>query len=120
GSTAVGGRRSIGMSDCLWGLLDGMNLEGLACSLTFGGRRAIGQGFAIPLVMRYLLQTCSDVKEARATLARLPYSLAHNVTVADRSGAFLTAYLSPDLDPIFRDHPAATNHQGTVEWPEQA
>ena len=32
----------------------------------------------------------------------------------------LTAYLSPDREPIFRAFPAATNHQGIVEWPEQA
>ena len=62
------------MSDCLWGLLDGMNDAGLAVSLTFGGRRALGDGFGIPLVVRYLLETCDDVAEARETLARLPYS----------------------------------------------
>ena len=32
----------------------------------------------------------------------------------------MTAYLSPDREPIFREFPAATNHQGIVEWPEQA
>ena len=38
-STAWTGLRVLGMSDCLWGLLDGMNDAGLAASLTFGGRR---------------------------------------------------------------------------------
>jgi predicted choloylglycine hydrolase len=113
-------KRVIGMSDCLWGLLDGMNDAGLAVSLTFGGRRVLGEGFGIPIVLRYLLETCDTVGEARAALARLPYSLAHNVTLVDRSGEILTAYLSPDREPIFRVFPAATNHQGTVEWPEQA
>jgi predicted choloylglycine hydrolase len=108
------------MSDCLWGLLDGMNDVGLAVSLTFGGRRVLGDGFGIPLVVRYLLETCEDVAGARETLARLPYSLSHNLTVLDRSGESLTAYLSPDREPIFRAFPAATNHQGIVEWPEQA
>ena len=51
--TAWSGRRVIGMSDCLWGLLDGVNDDGLAVSLTFGGRTASGEGFAIPLVVRY-------------------------------------------------------------------
>jgi predicted choloylglycine hydrolase len=113
-------RRVIGMSDCLWGLLDGMNDAGLAVSLTFGGRRVLGDGFGIPIVVRYLLETCEAVSEARETLARLPYSLSHNLTVLDRSGESLTAYLSPDREPIFRAFPAATNHQGIVEWPEQA
>ena len=119
-STRILERRVIGMSDCLWGLLDGMNDAGLAVSLTFGGRRVLGDGFGIPIVVRYLLETCDDVASAREALARLPYSLAHNLTVVDRAGDVLTAYLSPDREPIFRAFPAATNHQGIVEWPEQA
>ena len=43
------------MSDCLWGLLDGINDAGLAVSLAFGGR-ATREGFGIPLVVRYLLE----------------------------------------------------------------
>jgi predicted choloylglycine hydrolase len=113
-------KRVIGMSDCLWGLLDGMNDAGLAVSLTFGGRRVLGEGFGIPIVLRYLLETCETAGEGRAALARLPYSLAHNVTLLDRTGEVMTAYLSPDREPIFRAFPAATNHQGIVEWPEQA
>jgi predicted choloylglycine hydrolase len=80
----------------------------------------LGDGFGIPLVVRYLLETCDDVASARESLARLPYALAHNLTVVDRAGDVLTAYLSPDRAPIFRTVAAATNHQGTVEWPEQA
>ena len=113
-------RPVIGTSDCLWGLLDGMNDTGLGVSLTFGGRRVLGDGFGIPLVVRYLLETCETVAHARETLARLPYSLAHNLTVVDHDGEVLTAYLSPDREPIFRSFTAATNHQGIVEWPEQA
>ena len=113
-------KQVLGMSDCLWGLLDGMNTDGLAVSLTFGGRRVLGDGFGIPIVVRYLLETCSTVAEARAVLARLPYSLSHNLTLVDREGDVLTAYLAPDREPIFRAFPVATNHQGIVEWPEQA
>jgi len=113
-------KRVIGMSACLWGLLDGMNEDGLAVSLTFGGRRVLGDGFGIPIVMRYLLETCATVEETKAALARLPYSLSHNLTVVDASGEVVTAYLSPDREPIFRSFPVATNHQGIVEWPEQA
>jgi predicted choloylglycine hydrolase len=67
-----------------------------------------------------VLETCATVDEARVTLARLPYSLSDNLTLVDRAGRVLTAYLAPDREPIFRDFPAATNHQGIVEWPEQA
>ncbi len=101
-------RRVIGMSDCLWGLLDGMNDAGLAVSLTFGGRRVLGDGFGIPIVVRYLLEVCETVAQAREALARLPYSLSHNLTILDAAGGVLTAYLSPDREPIFREFPAAT------------
>ena len=113
-------RHVIGTSDSLWGLLDGMNDDGLAVSLTFGGRRALGDGFGIPIVVRYLLEVCATTAEAREVLARLPYALSHNLTIVDRHGDVLTAYVSPDREPIFRAFPAATNHQGIVEWPEQA
>ena len=113
-------RRVIGSSDCLWGLLDGMNDAGLAVSLTFGGRRVVGDGFGIPIVVRYLLETCGTIEECRAALARLPFTLSHNLTMVDGQGDVLTAYVSPDREPVFARFPAATNHQGLVEWPEQA
>ncbi len=119
-STAWTGRRVIGMSDCLWGLLDGMNDAGLAVSLTFGGRRVLGDGFGVPLILRYVLELCETVAEARAVLARLRFHLAHNLTLVDRNGDVLTVYIAPDREPIFRRFPVATNHQGIVEWPEHA
>jgi predicted choloylglycine hydrolase len=118
--TAWTGRRVIGMSDCLWGLLDGINDAGLAVSLTFGGRRDVGDGFAIPLVVRYVLETCDSVAEAREALARLPVHAPQNLTLLDRSGAFLTAYVGPGRPPEFHAIAATTNHQGKVEWPEYA
>ncbi len=114
------GRRVIAMSDCLWGVLDGMNEDGLAVSLTFGGRRVLGDGFGIPLILRYVLETCSTAAEAQEVLARLPCNLAHNVTMVDRSGDVVTAFLSPDREPVLSRSPVATNHQGFVDWPEQA
>ena len=93
--TEWSGRRVLGMSDCLWGLLDGINDAGLAVSLTFGGRRDVGDGFGIPLVVRYLLETCDDVAEAREALARIPVHAPQNLTLLDRSGAYLTAYVGP-------------------------
>jgi len=118
--TRWGDRRVLGMSDCLWGLLDGINDAGLAVSLTFGGRRDVGEGFAIPLVVRYLLETCDTLGDARDVLARVPVHAPQNLTLLDRSGAFLTAYVGPDRAPEFRSVAATTNHQGKVEWPEYA
>jgi predicted choloylglycine hydrolase len=118
--TAWGGRRIIGMSDCLWGLLDGINDAGLAVSLTFGGRRAVGEGFGVPIVVRYLLETCETVAQARAALERIPVHAAQNLTVLDRAGRVLTAYVGPDRPPEFPAVAATTNHQGRIEWPEYA
>jgi predicted choloylglycine hydrolase len=119
-ATGWGGRRVIGMSDCLWGLLDGLNDAGLAVSLAFGGRQVVGRGFGAPLVVRYLLQACETVSEARRILTRLPYHLAHTLTLVDRTGDVVTAYLSPDRGAVFREVGVATNHQGDVEWHEHA
>jgi predicted choloylglycine hydrolase len=114
------GREVIAMGDGLWGVLDGMNEDGLAVSLTFGGRRVLGDGFGIPLILRYVLETCGTSSQAQDVLGRVPCNLAHNVTVVDRAGDVVTGYLSPDREPIFSRSPAATNHQGFVDWPEQA
>jgi predicted choloylglycine hydrolase len=116
--TAWSGREVIGMSDCLWGLLDGINDAGLAVSLTFGGRRAVGDGFAVPLVVRYLLQTCANVAEARAALSRLPVHAAQNLTLLDRAGESITAFVAPDRATQFTAVAATTNHQDIDDWPE--
>ncbi len=118
--TAWNGRRVIAMSDCAWGALDGMNDSGLAVSLTFGGRRAVGDGFGMPLILRYVLEFCATVDEAASALTRVPTHMAYNVTVVDRSGDFRTLYLSPDRPAVVRRSPLATNHQGRVEWHRHA
>jgi predicted choloylglycine hydrolase len=118
--TAFDGRRVIGMSDCLWGLLDGVNDAGLAMSLAFGGRRATAPGFAMPLVVRYLLELCETTEQAVATLARLPVQASYNLTILDRTGDAVTAHVAPDRPPSVGQALVATNHQQTVEWPEHA
>ena len=118
--TAYGGRRVLGMLDCLWGLLDGVNDAGLALSLTFGGRPQVGEGFGIPLVIRYVLQVCGTVEEAVRTLQRIPVHMSYNVTALDRAGGRATVYLAPDRPPQVTDRVVATNYQGTVEWPPYA
>jgi len=114
--TAFTGRRVLGMLDCLWGLLDGVNDAGLAVSLAFGGRPQVGQGFGIPLVIRYVLETCRSTKEAMRTLRRLPVHMSYNVTAVDRDGRRATAYLAPDRPAHITSQAVATNHQGQVEW----
>jgi predicted choloylglycine hydrolase len=116
--SAWNGRQIIGMSDCLWGLLDGINDAGLAVSLTFGGRQAVGDGFAIPLIVRYLLETCATVDEARTALVRLPVHAAQNLTLLDRTGESITAFVAPDRPTRLTDVAVTTNHQDLNDWPE--
>jgi hypothetical protein len=77
--TAYTGHRVLGMLDCLWGLLDGVN-------------------------------------DAVRVLRRVPVHMSYNVTVLDRSGEHVTAYLAPDRPARVTNLAAATNHQGEVEW----
>lgn len=114
------GRSVIGMSDGLFGLVDGMNDAGLAVSLTFGGRRAVGIGFGVPLILRYVLQTCESVQQAGEVLERIPCHMSYNVTVIDAERRFLTAYLAPDRPTLITHAAVATNHQERVEWDSHA
>lgn len=114
------GRKVMAMTDCMWGALDGINEDGLAVSLAFGGRRAVGEGFGMPLILRYVLEVCGSTRDAVEVLQQVPTHMAYNVTVVDPTGDFATLFLSPDRDPIVTRRPLATNHQRRVEWKEYA
>lgn len=110
-STRFADRRVMGTSDCLWGLLDGMNSDGLAISLTFGGASDYGPGFGIPLVVRYLLEVAGTASEALTVLRRLPISMCYNLTLTDRTGDIRTVYVGPNDTFEVREVPLATNHR---------
>ena len=114
--TAWQGRKVMGTSDGLFGLVDGVNDAGLSISLTFGGRRVVGVGFGVPLILRYVLQTCETTEHASAVLARMPTHMSYNVTVLDRKRKYLTALMAPDRPAIITNASVATNHQENVEW----
>lgn len=114
------GRRVIATNECLWGVADGINEDGLALSLAFGGRRVVGDGFGIPVILRYILEFCETVAEAAEVLRRVPCHMAYNVTVLDRYGDHATVFVAPDRPTKVTRKPVATNHQGSIEWPEQA
>jgi predicted choloylglycine hydrolase len=110
-STRFRDRHVLGTSDCLWGLLDGMNADGLAISLAFGGARGCGPGFGIPLVLRYLLEVADSVAMALDVLRTIPVSMSYNLTMTDRLGAASTAYVAPGREMEARPSPLATNHR---------
>jgi predicted choloylglycine hydrolase len=119
-ATAWQGRRVLGTSDGLWGLVDGVNDAGLAVSLTFGGRHVVGDGFGVPIILRYILQTCETVGEAASVLTRVPSHMSYNVTAVDAERQFVTAYMAPDRPTVLRHIGVATNHQERVEWASHA
>ncbi len=110
-------RRVIAMLDCMSGVLDGINDDGLAVSMSFGGREEFGEGFGISLVLRYLLEFAGDVTEARDLLQRLPVQGAYNIMLLDREASFVTVEIAPGQQPRFNRARVATNHQAGSHWP---
>jgi predicted choloylglycine hydrolase len=116
-STRWRGRRVAGMVEGIVGLADGMNDAGLAASLTFGGRTIRAAGFGIPLIIRYVLEMCTDVQQAVEALRSVTSHMSYNVSVVDASGDWATVYLAPDRPAIVTRSAFTTNHQLGVEWP---
>ncbi|MCJ7592873.1 MAG: C45 family autoproteolytic acyltransferase/hydrolase [Woeseiaceae bacterium] len=114
------GRKVLCMADSLIGALDGINDDGLAVSLTFGGRRIVGVGFGIPILLRYVLETCSTVDAATEVLKRIPCHMAYNVTLLDSAKHYKTLFISPDRPTNVTTSAVATNHQHEVEWADHA
>lgn len=116
-----GSRAVVGTSDMLWGLVDGMNDAGLAISLTYGGRAGGKAGFGIPLVVRYLLETCTTVGDACERLKGLPVAQAYNLAMVDTEGSHATVFVAPGEAPEVSPLQVSTNHRlDQVENPETA
>ena len=113
------GRTVLGTADCLLGLVDGINDLGLSVSLSFGGRQAVGNGFGVPILLRYVLQTCGTAREAGEALARLPTHMSYNVTALDAQGDYVTVQMSPDRPALVTRAAVATNHQSGFQWQEK-
>jgi predicted choloylglycine hydrolase len=105
------GTRVLAAVDCLWGVLDGLNEHGLAVALSFGGRDVVGEGFGIPLVLRYALEFCRTTPEAAAVLERVPSHMAYNVSLLDVAGRRAVVAVAPDRPTAVRELDVATNHQ---------
>ena len=118
--TQWGRRRVMAASDCLVGVLDGMNDSGLCVSLAFGGRRVVGDGFSAPMLLRYVLETCATVAEAESVVRRIPLHMAYNLLLADRGGNVATARITPGGPARLTGAAASTNHQERVMLPRHA
>lgn len=118
--SAWNGKQVIAVGDCLCGVVDGMNEDGLVASLTFGGRKEVGRGFGIPFILRYVLEFCTDVQDAVEVLHSIPSHMSYNVMLLDKSGKHKMLQLAPDRKTKVTDLPISTNHQGKIDWPEHA
>ncbi len=118
--SAFTGRPTLAMADCVWGVLDGVNADGLAVALAFGGRKVVGEGFGVTLVLRYLLECAHTTGAAIELLKRVPMHMAYNVTLLDARGRYATVLVSPDRPAVVKHWTASTNHQERIEWPEYA
>ena len=105
----------IASTDCLWGVLDGMNEYGLSVSLSFGGREGVTPGFGMPIILRYVLEFCTTVDDAVNVLCRVPAYMAYNITILDAYGQVRTVEISPFSPPNITCKPLAVNHQGNFE-----
>ena len=114
------GRSVIGMSDCGWGLMDGMNDAGLSIAISFGGRREVGRGFGIGLIVRYLLQVATTTDEAVRRVADLPVQMSYNLAVVDAFGDRRVVHLAPDRPARTSPFAFTANRQGETEWPRHA
>lgn len=101
----------IAMSDCIWGALDGINNAGLAVSLAYGGRKKVGEGFGIAIVIRYILETCSNALQAIDVLRKIPVHLDYNVALVDANSDSYTVYICPGEEVIVSQELCSTNQQ---------
>jgi predicted choloylglycine hydrolase len=114
-STSWFGREVIAKAQRPWGgCYDGMNEDGLVASLTFGGSPALGRGFSVIVMLRYVLETCRNVEQAVAALSGIPIAMSQNVTLLDWSGAYATLFLGPDRAPAVSPVRVCANHQETA------
>jgi predicted choloylglycine hydrolase len=110
-------RAVVAMIDCMSGVLDGINSDGLAVSMSFGGRQEFGTGFGIPLVLRYLLEYAGNVAEACELLENLPVHGAYNVMLLDRDANVETIAIAAGQQPQKLATKVSTNHQPGSSWP---
>ena len=113
-------RRVVGTGDCLWGLVDGVNDGGLAVSLTFGGRREVGDRVRHPDRDPVPARGVRRRGRRYRGVAPVPHQLSYNVTLCDRSGRVGTVFVAPDRPAL--GHRPAAHHESSrpVEWPEHA
>lgn len=102
---------SIGFSQHRLGRLDGMNEKGLVVGLHFVNSERGGRGFVAPIIVRMLLDLCSNLDEACEFLQVLPHKYCYNYSMTDASGKSIIVETSPQGCNAIKESPlACTNH----------
>jgi predicted choloylglycine hydrolase len=109
------GVKVMGTLDCLWGLLDGINEYGLSISVTLVGSVRYTEGFAAPIVVRYILEFCRTTEQAVQILMKVPLCTAYNFTIVDEKFTVKTLEINPLKGIYVSNTPVAANHQGETD-----
>ncbi|MCP4186402.1 MAG: hypothetical protein GY763_02245 [Gammaproteobacteria bacterium] len=110
-------RGVIAMIDCMSGALDGMNEDGLAVSMSFGGREEFGDGFGVTLLIRYLLEYATNVSEVIELAREIPIHGSYNLTLLDANANHATLEIAAGEPMRVTQAAIATNHQQLGNWP---
>jgi predicted choloylglycine hydrolase len=111
----------LGSAEGGWGFLDGVNDRGLTAAMAFGGSFAGGQGWSIPVLMRYMLANFGSADEGADFLERVPHTMCQNFLLLDKSGRSNVVHTSADRGvTVIRGGAECTNHQGEVLEPRHA
>jgi predicted choloylglycine hydrolase len=115
------GHWMLGSAETGWGFVDGVNDRGLAAAIAFGGDFSGGDGWSIPVLMRYMLNICATVEEAAGFLESVPHTMCQNFLLVDAQGGSNVVYASADRG-VRTDRGATecSNHQGEVREPKHA
>ncbi|OLR65158.1 C45 family autoproteolytic acyltransferase/hydolase [Peptoniphilus porci] len=84
----------IGNTTAMIQMEDGINDRGLACGLTFVYPTVKGVGLNAGFLIRYILEKCSTVDEAKIFLESVDVGSSQNIIVIDKTGEMLLAELN--------------------------
>ena len=90
---------------------DGINDKGLSCALTFVYPTKINYGLNAGMIIRYILEKCSTLKEALIFLKEIPISSSQNIIIADKNGSIALIESNYDkLEIIENEYVFTSNH----------
>lgn len=112
----------LGHSTSLILMEDGINEYGLAVGMTFLLPKNIKPGLNAGLLVRYILESCTNTAEALEVLNSVPISSTQNIILADTSGEMIVVECSSEKVIVRRpekNYLIASNHFVSSEMLEQ-